>query len=330
MLVVARCLMSMALIGVLSLPYSMIARHGPLAETTLVKSNDTQLYVELRGGAERAPILLYLHGGPGNPLGVVAFRSYVGPALESRFLVCYLEQRGVLSSPAVSDASLTVSNHVSDVHYVIKYLGTRFPGRKIYLLGHSWGGTLAVLSILGKEGMVAGVIDVAGPLNVPASLSASYGATAKWAEEAKNSEAALELKALGPPPYRDFNQQIVLSKWSSSAQGGIAQNISEEKLLSRPPFTSMEDSWQGTQLRTGKAMYAEVSAINVEPRLAGVKTPLLVICGKLDTVTPCAELQESYKLYGGPKQWVELGASHHLCFVDEPEPFVKAVSDFAR
>jgi len=311
-------------------PRLTVAQSAALGETTLIKSGDTQLYLELRGQAERSPILLYLHGGPGNPIGVVAFRSYVGPALESQFLICYLHQRGVLSSPAVPDTSLTISNHVADVHNVIRYLASRFPGRKIYLLGHSWGGILAVLSILDQPAMVAGVIDVGGPLNLPASLSASYLATLKWAEDTKNSEAIQELKALGPPPYHDFDRQIGLSKWSSSAQGGIAQHISVMKLLSRPPFTTMEESWQDTQLRVGKAMYAELARVNIEPRLANVKTPLLMINGKLDTITPSVELQESYKLYGGPKRWVELMESHHLSFVDEPDAFVKAVSEFVR
>ena len=91
-----------------------------LEKADLIKSADTQLYLELRGRADRSPILLYLHGGPGNPFGV-AFRSCVGSALESRFLVCYLHQRGVLNSPAVPDAGLTVAHHVSDVHNVIRY-----------------------------------------------------------------------------------------------------------------------------------------------------------------------------------------------------------------
>jgi pimeloyl-ACP methyl ester carboxylesterase len=330
MRVINRCAAFLILGGLFSFSNLTSAQSGPLAETTLIKSNDTQLYVELRGPAERSPILLYLHGGPGNPIGIVAFRSYVGPALESRFLVCYLEQRGVLNSPVVPEASLTIANHVADVHNVIEYLRKRFPVRKIYLLGHSWGGILAVLSVVDQPTRVAGVIDASGPLNLPASLSASYQASLKWAEDTKNSEAIQELKALGPPPYHDFNQQIGLSKWSSSAQGGIAQHISQTKLLSRPPFTSMDGSWQDTQMRVGKAMYAELAGLNVEPRLAKVKTPLLMINGKLDTVTPSVELQESYRLYGGPKQWVELAASHHLSFVDEPEAFVKAVIDFAR
>ncbi|HKF54996.1 MAG TPA: alpha/beta hydrolase [Blastocatellia bacterium] len=311
-------------------PHSRYTDSSSLAESALISSNGTQLYLEMRGPAKRSPIMLYLHGGPGQAIGLVSFRSYVGPPLESRLLVCYLHQRGTLFSPAVPDASLTVANHIADVHNVINYLRTRFPGRKIYLLGHSWGGTLAVASMLDKAGAVAGVVDVAGPLNLAADLSASYEVTMKWAEETHNSEAVQELKTLGPPPYHDIMQQIAFSKWSSSARGGIDQHFSMEKLLGRAPFTSMQESWQDAQIRIVRAMYSELSQINLEPRVAYVKTPLLLINGKLDSITPSSALQESFRLYGGTKHWVEMDASHHLPFVDEPDAFVKAVIDFVH
>jgi pimeloyl-ACP methyl ester carboxylesterase len=321
-----------------TLPHSGHRDANSFAESALIPVNGTQLYIELRGPAKRSPILLYLHGGPGQAIGLVSFRSYVGPALEGRFLVCYLHQRGTLYSPMVPDAGLTIANHVSDVHDVLHYLRTRFPGRPIYLLGHSWGGTLAVASIMGKgeakgedkTGAVAGVIDVAGPLNLAADLSASYQVTMKWAEETHNSEAIQELKTLGPPPYHDIMQQIGFSKWSSSARGGIDQHFSMEKLLGRAPFTSMQESWQNSQIRIIRAMYAELSQINLEPQVAHVKTPLLLINGKLDSITPSSALQESFRLYGGRKRWLEMDASHHLPFVDEPDAFVKAVTDFVH
>jgi len=248
--------------SLLMLPYSTMAQARQLAETPLIKSNDTQLYLELRGPAERNPILLYLHGGPGNAFGILAFRSYVGPELESRFLVCYLHQRGVMNSPAVPDASLTIANHVADVQNVIHYLRGRFPGRKVYLLGHSWGGTLAVLSVLDKEGLVDGVIDVAGPLNIPANMTASYRTTLKWAEDTSNSDAIKELKALGPPPHRDFMEQIGFSRWSSSALGGIGQHLSEEgltKLYTADQNYVMEPTLNDFELRLNPAVFCRVS-----------------------------------------------------------------------
>ncbi|HYL99005.1 MAG TPA: alpha/beta hydrolase [Blastocatellia bacterium] len=97
-----------------------------LTETTFVESNGAKLFIEMRGPANKTPILLYLHGGPGNALGIVAFRAYVGPELESKYLVVYLHQRGVIGSPAVRDSSQTITNHVSDVRHIVEYLRKRF------------------------------------------------------------------------------------------------------------------------------------------------------------------------------------------------------------
>src|SRR5262245_22884573 len=87
---ISRCAVLLIAASLFASQHSTAAGASNLAETTFIKSNDTQLYLELRGPATRSPILLYLHGGPGRAIGVISFRSYVGPALESRFLVCYL------------------------------------------------------------------------------------------------------------------------------------------------------------------------------------------------------------------------------------------------
>ena len=301
-----------------------------IEKSIFIVSNQTKLFLELRGPSRNVPLLLFLHGGPGNAFALVSFRAYAGPQLESKYLMAYLHQRGVLNSPAVPDSSQTLANHVADVRNVVKYLRAQFPGRRLYLLGHSWGGTLAMLSILDQPDLVDGVIDVSGPFNSQSDLKDSYEAALKWAQDSHNSEASTELQSLGPPPYHDVNQQMVLSKWASSAKGGIDAHLSEAQLLSRAPFTKFEPSWQDVQLRITKAMYAELGGVNVEPRLSKMHIPLLVIVGGKDAVVPPACLRSGYALYGGPKEWVELSGSHHLPFVDEPEPFLKAVEGFIR
>jgi proline iminopeptidase len=301
-----------------------------VAESTFVNSNDTQLYVELRGQSERSPILLYLHGGPAEALGLVSFRAYVGPQLESRFLMAYLHQRGVVNSPAVPDSTQTIANHIADVKSVVSYLRNRFPGRHLYLLGHSWGGTLAMLFSTQNPGLIDGLIDVAGPFNFEAARKASYAMTLRWATSTGNADAISELKPLGPPPYRDLGQQMMLSKWSAAAYGGIAAHLSEGKLLSREPFTKMQPEWQDVKMRVIKSMSSELERINLEPRLPNQKTPLLVMVGRQDAVIPPSGIRHGYDLYTGRKKWVELSSSHHLPFVDEPEMFVQAIAGFVR
>jgi pimeloyl-ACP methyl ester carboxylesterase len=177
---------------------------------------------------------------------------------------------------------------------------------------------------------VDGVIDAAGPFNTKAGLKASYASTLNWATSTANSDAIKELKALGPPPFKDFSGQITLSTWASSANGGLDAHLSEAKLISREPFTSLKPEWQDTQIRISKAMYETVEQLNMEPRLKTQRAPLLMIVGAKDAVVPPAGVRPGYNAYGGRKKWVELKESHHLAFVDEPDAFVKAIADFVR
>src|SRR5262245_36162970 len=57
-----------------------------------IKVRNAELYVEIRGPARSAPLLLWLHGGPGGPERPL-FR-YFNSDLERHFLVAYLDQRG--------------------------------------------------------------------------------------------------------------------------------------------------------------------------------------------------------------------------------------------
>src|SRR4051794_32204726 len=63
-----------------------------IARSEYVQVDAARLFLNVRGADRRAPVLLWLHGGPGGaerPL----FRYY-DSALEKRFVVAYWDQRG--------------------------------------------------------------------------------------------------------------------------------------------------------------------------------------------------------------------------------------------
>ena len=103
---------------------------------------------------------------------------------------------------------------------------------------------------------------------------------------------------------------------------------SEPRLLSRAPYTKLDEAWQTTELRVASAMYAALEAIALTPRLAELHTPLLVIVGALDTIVPGEQLRVGFAAYGGPKTWLALDHAHHLPFVDEPDRVVEAIAAF--
>ena len=93
------------------------------------------------------PVLLFLHGGPGSP--EIAFTQKYPTGLEKLFTVCWWEQRGsgMSFSRDVTPQEMTIEQMISDTIEVTHYLCNRFGKEKIYIMGHSWGSLLGVLTV---------------------------------------------------------------------------------------------------------------------------------------------------------------------------------------
>lgn len=322
------CLVVIPGMGIFAVTDAAQAAASGIDENTMIESGDTKLFVEMRGPRKDAPVVLYLHGGPANPMGILAFKTYVGVELEKHLVLAYLHQRGVLKSPDVPDSTQTITNHLRDVDNVVDFLRQRFDRDRISLIGHSWGGTLAYLYLLEHEEKIEKVVSIAAPTNMAANTLASYEMTLQWARDGNYEGAVSDLQKLGSPPYENYQQYLVKSLWAADAFGSLTKNISWDKLIEGSGYTKYEDAWGEEQMRISEAMYPELRTINVEDDISGLRTPLLIISGRNDAEVPYFSLKKGLESYGGEKKFVAFGNSHHLPFVDEPERFVKEVEAF--
>lgn len=106
-----------------------------------------ELFLQVRGADRRAPVLLWLHGGPRGaerPL----FRYFNGE-LEDHFVVAYWDQRGSGRSfdPEADPRRLTIARHLADLEAVVAHLKRSLGRRELALIGDSWGGALASVGI---------------------------------------------------------------------------------------------------------------------------------------------------------------------------------------
>ena len=95
--------------------------------------DDRPLIAGLRAGS--GPPVLLLHGGPG--LGFDYLRDLADELAEENDVVWY-QQRGL--APSGSEGPFTVATEVGDARRVLDALGWD----KAYVVGHSWGGHLAL------------------------------------------------------------------------------------------------------------------------------------------------------------------------------------------
>jgi proline iminopeptidase len=118
--------------------------------------------------------MVMLHGGPaGND-----YLEILLPELDGFDAVRY-QQRGV--PPATTEGPHTVEEHVADLIRVLDTLGLQQP----WLLGHSWGGHLAMHALVRAPGRFAAavIVDPLGP--VPESPGAFEGMLKRGLSEAE-------------------------------------------------------------------------------------------------------------------------------------------------
>lgn len=118
-----------------------------LNEKIYIKVNDVKQGMFLQSENVENPVLLYLHGGPGSP--EIAFNQKNPSGLEKLFTVCWWEQRGsgISYRRDTPREAMTIEQMIADTILVANYLRQRFGKDKIYVMGHSWGTLLGVLTV---------------------------------------------------------------------------------------------------------------------------------------------------------------------------------------
>lgn len=116
-------------------------------EKIFVEINGLKQGMFLQSENTENPVLLYLHGGPGSP--EIAFAERLTTGLEKLFTVCWWEQRGsgISYNRKITPKEMTLEQMVSDTIEVTHYLRNRFGKEKIYIMGHSWGSLLGVITV---------------------------------------------------------------------------------------------------------------------------------------------------------------------------------------
>ena len=119
--------------------------------------NGALLHAETFGSPDN-PVVIVLHGGAGWDY------RYLLPiqALSDEFFVIFYDQRGSGLSARVPDEQLSYEIMLKDLDAIVDHYGR---GRKVSLIGHSWGGMLGSGYIGRYPNKVAGaVIAASGPL----------------------------------------------------------------------------------------------------------------------------------------------------------------------
>jgi len=270
--------------------------------------------------------VVVLHGGPG--LNLEGLRPDLQP-LTRRHTLLYFDQRGSGHSEMPDTLRLTAALMVEDVEAVRQ----AFRLDQVSLLGHSWGGGLAILYAAQYPARVRRMI-IVGP--IPPRLHPYFdqylaGQAARHDSSDQARSAALDsLVATAPDPHaacRESNHIYLRGVAATSEAAdrikgdlcaGTSENVRLQGVVLRRMWASMIPGFP-------KGEFADWS-YDWSPLAARVTAPTLVVHGDQDPL-PLAGSREWVGALPAGRLLVIQNAGHYP-HAEKPEQFFPAVEDF--
>jgi pimeloyl-ACP methyl ester carboxylesterase len=316
-----------------------IKTQNGVASLEKVLLGGVEQWILIRGEDATNPVLLFLHGGPGSPVMPIA--HHYGRELERHFVVVHWDQRGGGKSYSSSllETSFTIDRFVSDTHELTELLRKRFAAPRIYLVGHSWGSALGVLTVQRYPDLFYAYVGMGQVVDEPRAEQIGLQFVLDKARELGNEEALRELADLDPPYIDNPRDVQIQRKWLSEFGG----NFKEGETL--PFLSDFNAEWVWLALRSPEyswldltkflrgnsrvrwALFREFKQVNLMESAPRLEVPVYIFVGRYDYNTPVELVEEYFEKLDAPKGkhliWFE--DSGHTPFLEEPERYAKVM-----
>lgn len=202
-------------------------------------------WITLKGDDHNNPVVLFLHGGPGDawsPFADSMFRGW-----EKDFTLVQWDQRGAgrtygKSGPSIK-STMTIKRMVDDGIEVAEFLTRHLNKKKIIVVGCSWGSILGIYMAHTRPDLFHAYVGLAQMVNWRKNLSASYARLFEMASDSGDQQAITALTTIGPPPWHSLSKWPVFRKWERAYQAKRVTAPPAPEVLS-PAYASPQERAQ--------------------------------------------------------------------------------------
>jgi len=302
--------------------YAITSPKG-IDESQFVKIGGIEQWVTIRGRNRDNPVLLFLHGGPGdvtNPWTFALFASW-----ERHFTVVQWDERGAgktygKNGPAIAP-TITVDRLVQDGIELSEYLRKHLGKDKIILVGHSFGSVLGVRMAKAGPELFYAYVGTGQVSDESRNYSVAYEALLKKARELNDQQAVSELTKVGPPPYPSGEGFRAQWKWANYFEGANQFLLWTLGLKLTAPGSSIKDlndSEEGEAL-SGERLVPELMSMKAKIKDVGLEfsIPMFVFQGEEDFTTATSLAQQYLGSIKAPQKAFVLikGGGHFAVFM---------------
>lgn len=286
----------------------------------------------IRGEDISNPILLRVHGGPGQAHMIPIYRHF-NTSLENSFTVCYWDQRG--SGPAYTentpDSSINLDQIVDDGLKVVEYLKSRFEKEKIFIEGYSWGTVVSAHMVKTNPELFHAYIGIGQVANQPESEMLSYNFALASAQKANDTSAISKLKSIGPPPYSTHEEMVsaVITERSIVSKYSPRLGISSGEMMKMILFNKGAKFNEKYRFLTGKnyengapILWPTNARINLFDEFTLWEIPVYIIQGEHDHFTEFSVAKKYFDSIKAPvKRFYEFKGAGHIAIAYDSDRY---------
>lgn len=275
-------------------PVECEAGQRKINEEGFVRIGGIEQFVTIKGDNCANPVILVVHGGPGNPNTV--FDSLPYNAWEKEFTLVQWDQRGAgrtfSRNPGSEDAILTVSLMRDDGLELAAWVSQHLNARKLILFGGSWGSVLGAHMAKARPEQFVAYVGTGQMVSHRENDSASYRKVLELARASGDGKTIAAIEALGPPPWTNPRSGGILRRAGRQIEAKTSMPAPKQWWNLGPAYASKqmqaeyergEDySWMQFVGMKGNGMLSSVDL----PKLGlEYKLPVFMIQGEQDLVT---------------------------------------------
>jgi pimeloyl-ACP methyl ester carboxylesterase len=287
-------------------------------------------WITIRGDDVHHPVLLLLHGGPGDAQSpyVSAYARY-----ERDFVLVQWDQRGAGKTFAKNrehTPELTLDRVAKDGIELAEYLHRRFEGNRIIVLGHSWGTVIGTVMVRARSDLFTAYVGTGQVASWVESADAQLAFLKSKAKEPGNAAIAAKLDSIGHVDPMNPAQYFAATRplRSFMPDSDKAWFVRMRSLLGNASGLTDDDrdALNAGMIFSGRALLPTQMQERLSTEALRFELPYFVIQGADDWFTPTGPARAYFeKIVAPKKQMVVLEGAGHFALVTHPDAFIAAL-----
>lgn len=293
--------------------------------------NGIDQYLFHSGTKQNNPVMLFLHGGPGNAESLFAYAFQ--EKWEDIFTVVHWDQRGsgktLTRNP---DKYPTIDLMIEDLFQIIQYLKKKYSKQKIIILGHSWGSVLGSIFIKKYPEEVAYYIGVGQVVGMIENEHVGYEKVKELILQAKDWKSLNKLEVVGDYPGEKYDSKFMrklgtIRRLQGKYNLAVKIDLSLFILIFKSPIFKLSDiSALIKGIKANEKVMEFLLTFDLKSESAEYKVPIYYILGANDWQTPYVIAQEYFSIINAPyKKFYLIPNAGHMTMIDQPQLFFEAL-----